>query len=273
MPQSTNFGTYGPSPVTPQTQLDSQLGALHSDIESQWKIEIGGLKGTWFKDRGSFNSAVSKINTKYRLKEYETQKQVRAQAEERERKQQLISSGRLPGKPLSIGQLESPNLASSMLNFSEQAKNNPNNLMEAYAGWRNYIGYNNYNPEAKRQLDNAWDIHMSSDKKHSSWKQARAIRQMVRSPGPGAAAIRARAVGGSPFASIMKKPKSPSIMRTWGNAVVPTRPVQRAAPTPQPQAPQQPVTGEIRVKAPNGQIGSIPASQWAEAQKTGYTRI
>lgn len=47
----------------------------------------------------------------------------------------------------------------------------------------------------------------------------------------------------------------------------------REVPTRQPQAPEQSNSGMIRMQAPDGSIGEIPASKAAEAEKQGFKRL
>lgn len=192
---------------------------------------------------------------------------------------------------LSVSQMGNRALADSINYYAKQAADTPGlewgppkktgeGLLRAYGEWKDTIQYDSYGPVEQKQLDAVWDINMSNNKIFNKWENKKVQNQLrvLRGRGKGAAAIRERVVGKSPLGRSIITGLSPVATAIQAGRAMMSRRGTPAPQQPQPMQQQQPVeqpqpTGKIRVKGPNGQVGSIPASQWDEAQAAGYTRI
>jgi len=233
---ATDLGIYGATPMAPEQRLQQQFSQLHNDLRDQWKIELNVLQHTQFKDQPAADAALAKLNAKYQMMELNARKKLEAYHQDQERKRQLIASPKVPitgvsaasarevaesRKRLSPQQLESPSLAESIGQYVENLPDKSvDNLLTGYMGWKEFIGYDTYNPVIRGQLDRAWDMYMRANN-YSEWKRAKGALRMVRSAGTGARAMKQRALGSSPLAwAIAKKTgvRNMPVFRGWGSS-------------------------------------------------------
>jgi hypothetical protein len=138
-------------------------------------------------------------------------------------------------------------------------------VLAQYDEWRNTFGYENYTPGQQRQLDKQWDNVMKANP-YIDWRPTNSKVLARRTYGqqlPGVAAERFLGVS---------QPKRPAISaeRQLGDIQV----YKSKSPFAQSVAAQAPqATGRIKVKSPNGTVGTIPTSQQNEAISSGYKVI
>ena len=188
-------------------------------------------------------------------------------------------SGEEQGTPFAPSTIMSKSVVGSIKNATDSAfvapwlgtnYHDPQKLLDSYKKWTNLMGYQNLNPAKKGQLDFVWDQYMTSkgltDKKNGmpTWSPDHPDVRRIRARGELSNAM-ANPEGSplqpqpttSPFAADLRK--------------------QLDAKKAKEQPSQEPVSaagsGRVKVKSPDGKIGSIPLSQLQAAINAGYTKV
>ena len=75
--------------------LQAQFATIKKQLHTQWRIEADALNKSWFSNKGQFDTALAKLNSKYQMKELEARQAIDAQIREIQQIQNLINDNKI----------------------------------------------------------------------------------------------------------------------------------------------------------------------------------
>jgi len=179
----------------PAEQVQEIKGTLHG----QWQIEANALNKSHFTNKGQFETAKAKLNSKYQQMELQALTELQQQVTEQQRVRQLIEQPQqrspadeaqlkmqlrpeaeslvFPSEPggAPYGQASMGKYAETIRTFAKRAdekrgvewgppEKKRESLINEYQAWQERYGYEGMNFTQKNQMDDLWDSVMAEDK-------------------------------------------------------------------------------------------------------------
>lgn len=288
----------------PAQRMRGQFNQQRQYLHRQWRIEADALRIRPFKSQAHADSALAKLNSKYRMRELGVRQKLETQQQERQRVQQLIqqTGRRTPIQEVALRMQLGPEaerlvfpphqkpftytqivgLADDMREQAGAAKQEPRlwrgqkktrkSLIKQYLAMVKLLGVSDpraFGPGRQQQFNDIWNRVMEMDKDFANWfdEQGKPPSEMrvVISKGRIADAMKDKVIGKSPLGRSISRGIPRTQYGRWGGMPMPkTRTAVQRGAA---------AEGTIRVRNPAGQTGTISVDRWPEAEAAGYTRI